>query len=97
MDEILRVLDDPWMIWCDVVGNEIEDQVQASFRKFSSSSGEAFRTSELLINYIAAHAIRGSYIVFWTKIRKCALETIEQVLVLVRDCDAARTSFPNSH
>src|SRR5271166_6297026 len=96
-NEVLGMLGDPRVVRRHMVGHEIEEQLHAPLRQFLPGNGKTFRTSEVLVNHVASYAIGRSYVVLGTKIRECAPEVVNQVLVLIGNGDARRTSLPNAH
>jgi hypothetical protein len=88
---------DPRMVRRYMVGHEIQDQVHAALRELTASHGKAFRVSEKIVDYIAPHAVWGSNIVLGKKVGKSSAKICEQILVLVNNRNARRTSLPNSH
>ena len=45
------------MVRCHVVRDKIENQTDASLRQFLPSRGKSFRTAQLFVDHVAAHAV----------------------------------------
>jgi hypothetical protein len=96
-DEILRMSSDPRMIGSDMVGHEIQNQVQAPFRELPAGYGKTFRSPKMLVDHITPHTIGRAHVVLGPKVRKCAAKVIQQAFVLMGNGDASGTSLPDSH
>ena len=67
MNEIVGMDNDPRMVRCHVVGDKIENQADTSLRQFLPSDGKSFRTAQLFVDHVAAHAVSRSHVVLGTR------------------------------
>ena len=51
----------------------------------------------MFVDHVASYTVWRSDIVFWLKIGQSSTEIINQILVLIGNRNARRTSFPNPH
>jgi hypothetical protein len=79
------------------LGTKSKEESQAPLRQLCARHGETFRTAKMPVNFVAAHAIRGSYVVFGAKARQGPPEILKQTRVLVGDRDARGTTLPDAH
>src|SRR4051812_36664678 len=88
---------DPCVIRSNMVGHKIQEQSYAAFRKLIACNSETFGPSQRLINYIAFNAVWRSDVVLCSKIGESPTEILQQILILVSDCDSGGTSLPYAH
>ena len=96
-NEILGVLCDPRVVWRYVVRHKIQEQLHAALRQLSPSIRETFWATQLCVNHIASYAIGRSDIIFWSEVGQCSPELVNQMCVLIGNCNAHGTSFPDPH
>src|SRR5215470_8782019 len=96
-NEVLRMLMNPRVIWRDMIGNKIENQVHPTLGQFTSSSSKPIRSPKMFVDHVSPHTIGGSDVVCRLIIGKSALKGIQKIHVLIRDGDANRASLPHSH
>lgn len=85
------------MVRRHVVWYEIEDQAQPALMKHGSGDGESLRPTEVVINDIAAHAVRGADVILRRKVRQGSPEVFKKPLVLHGDFDSSGTALPDAH
>jgi hypothetical protein len=55
-NEVLRVFRHPWMVRCDMVGHEVQDQIHAPVRELAPGNRQAFSTPKVSVDYVASYA-----------------------------------------
>ena len=85
------------MIRSNVVRNEIENQPHASLGQLPARLRQAERSAEMLIDYVSANAVWGTYVVFGAKIGKGTTKAVNQTWVAISNGYSRRTPFPNAH
>jgi hypothetical protein len=86
------------MIRSHVVGDEVQDQTaHIPRRERLPSTGERASSTEMIIDNIAAYAVRRSHNIVGLPTRESRVETDPQVVIGQRDPDAGGAALPNSH
>ena len=97
LNEVFRMIVDPWMVWRHVVRDKIEDEAQPALTEHGSRGGESLRPAEVIVNDVAAHTVGRADIVLRHKVGEGSPEILEEPLVSHGDFDAGRAALPDPH
>ena len=97
LDEPVRMLRDPWVIACDVIGHEVEDEGEASRVECGPRRGQAAVAAESLIDVIAAHAVGRRQNIGRRHIRERGSEVVPEVFIGRGNAQSLRTALPHPH
>src|SRR5271169_5493075 len=97
LNEILRMLAYPRMVRRNMVGHKVQDQPHAALGKLIASSGQSFRSSQMLVNHVSTYAIGRTDVILSTEIRQRPPKICHKVFVPVSNGDARRAALPYPH
>jgi len=58
LNEVFRVMDDPWMVRRHVVRYEIKDKLEPPLGKFSPGNSKTFPTAQVFVTQVLAYTIK---------------------------------------
>ncbi len=97
LNEIFGMLQDPWMIAREVIGNKIQHEANAPLCKQGSGPGQAFRTPQVAVYHVTTNAIWRSYHVPVGIVGQCFTKGSLQVRFGSGNEDARWAPLPDPH